>query len=203
MKNQIPKADTQSEFTRHTPVLLQTVLQQLDLKKGQIFVDCNLGDAGHSEAVAKDLDGEITIIGFDLDKDAIERATLNLEKASMQMTSKPRIIFINDNFRNLKSAIQKESINRVDGILYDLGLSSYELELSGRGFSFKKDEPLLMTFGSKDGVAFTAEDIVNNWDEENIKTIIEAYGEDKFAWKIARAIVKARSEARITSTSKH
>ena len=222
------------EFTRHIPVLLQSVLEQLDLKKGQVFVDCNLGDGGHSEELAKLMDGDITIAGFDLDQDAIARAKANFEIAFKDLQKKPNIIFINDNFRNLTKALDEKEISKADAILYDLGLSSYELEESGRGFSFKKDEPLIMTFSNKrdggsegegegdgvgetasaiseysgadangaDSVQFTAEDIINDWDEENIRTIIESYGEDKFAWKIAKGIVKARELERITSTSK-
>jgi 16S rRNA (cytosine1402-N4)-methyltransferase len=192
------------EFTRHIPVLLQSVLEQLDLKKGQVFVDCNLGDGGHSEEIAKKFDGDITIVGFDLDQDAITRANANFEIAFKDLKQKPNVIFINDNFRNLTKALNDNGIGQVDAILYDLGLSSYELEQSGRGFSFKKDEPLIMTFsnGGPNPVEFTAEDIINNWDEENIKTIIESYGEDKFAYKIAKAIVKARELERIKTTSK-
>jgi 16S rRNA (cytosine1402-N4)-methyltransferase len=207
------------EFTRHIPVLLQSVLEQLDLKKGQVFVDCNLGDGGHSEEVAKTMNGDITIVGFDLDQDAIARAGSNFEIAFKDLEKKPNVIFINDNFRNLTKALDEKGISKADAILYDLGLSSYELEESGRGFSFRKDEPLIMTFSNKrnetgnesttdemtakaSDVEFTAEDIINDWDEENIRTIIESYGEDKFAWKIAKGIVKARELERITTTAK-
>ena len=222
-KDRPRKEFVKKEFTRHIPVLLQSVLEQLDLKKGQVFVDCNLGDGGHSEEIAKVLDGDITIAGFDLDQDAILRASANFEIAFKDLKNKPNIIFINDNFRNLTKALNDKGIGQADAILYDLGLSSYELEESGRGFSFKKDEPLIMTFSNNGlthlkvsrplegsdpqvataiGIEFTAEDIINDWDEENIKTIIESYGEDKFAYKIAKAIVKARAEERIKTTSK-
>ena len=215
--DQKPKKDfVRKEFTRHVPVLLQSVLEQLDLKKGQVFVDCNLGDGGHSEEVAKLLSGDVTIAGFDLDQDAIKRAGENFKKAFKDLKKQPNIIFINDNFRNLKSALDEKGIKDADAILYDLGLSSYELEESGRGFSFRKDEPLIMTFAnanseisgeeggvdSKNKPAFTAEEIINEWDEENIRTIIDSYGEDKFAYRIAKGIVKAREEGRITTTSR-
>ncbi|MEI6553065.1 MAG: 16S rRNA (cytosine(1402)-N(4))-methyltransferase RsmH [bacterium] len=207
-KNGPRKEFVKIEFTRHIPVLLQSVLEQLDLKKGQVFVDCNLGDGGHSEETAKTLDGDVTILGFDLDLDAIKRAGDNFEKAFKDLSKKPDVHFINDNFRNLTEALDKEGITKADAILYDLGLSSYELEESGRGFSFKKDEPLIMTFsnskdadGTKVDTEFTAEDIINDWDEENIRTIIESYGEDKFAYKIAKGIIKAREGGRIKSTS--
>lgn len=197
-----PKKEfVKKEFTRHIPVLLQSVLEQLDLKKGQVFVDCNLGDGGHSEELTKLLDGDITIAGFDLDQDAIARASANFEKSFKDLKNKPNIIFINDNFRNLSSALDEKGVKNADAILYDLGLSSYELEMSGRGFSFRKDEPLIMTFANKESVEFTAEDIINDWDEENIRTIIDSYGEDKFAYKIAKGIVKARELERIKTTS--
>ncbi|MEI6042684.1 MAG: 16S rRNA (cytosine(1402)-N(4))-methyltransferase RsmH [bacterium] len=213
------KEFVRKEFTRHIPVLLQSVLEQLDLKKGQVFIDCNLGDGGHSEQIAKQLDGDVTIVGFDLDHDAIDRAASNFEIAFKDLKNRPNIILINDNFRNLKKALDDKGIETADAILYDLGLSSYELEQSGRGFSFKKDEPLLMTFANggehpesqqskkmildkEADTSFNAEDIINDWDEENIKTIIESYGEDKFAYKIARGIVNARALERITTTSR-
>jgi 16S rRNA (cytosine1402-N4)-methyltransferase len=212
-KNGPRKEFVKIEFTRHIPVLLQSVLEQLDLKKGQVFVDCNLGDGGHSEEAAKMMDGDVTIAGFDLDQDAIERAGVNFSKVFSGLSSKPKIIFINDNFRNLTKALDENGIKAADAILYDLGLSSYELEESGRGFSFKKDEPLIMTFSNRgltpvapleasEPQGFTAEDIINDWDEENIRTIIEAYGEDKFAYKIAKGIVAARALERIKTTSK-
>ena len=191
------------EFTRHVPVLLQSVLEQLDLKKGQVFVDCNLGDGGHSEQVVILLDGDVTIAAFDLDQDAIARASKNFDNSFKELSHKPNLVLINDNFRNLNQALDRENIKGVDAILYDLGLSSYELEESGRGFSFKKDEPLLMTFANnKDTSDFTADDIINTWEEENIRTIIESYGEDKFAYRIAKAIVKAREESPIKTTSR-
>ena len=205
------------EFIRHVPVLLQSVLEQLNLKKGQVFVDCNLGDGGHSEEVAKLLNGDVTIVGFDLDQDAIKRADDNFKKAFKDLAKKPNIIFVNDNFRNLSNALEEKGIVSADAILYDLGLSSYELEMSGRGFSFKKDEPLIMTFANnnsevseseksdvnaKNKPLFTAEEIINEWDEENIRTIIDSYGEDKFAYRIAKTIVKVRAEERIKTTSR-
>jgi len=101
------KEFVKKEFTRHIPVLLQSVLEQLDLKKGQVFVDCNLGDGGHSEEIANVLGGDITIAGFDLDQDAILRASANFEIAFKDLKKKPNIIFINDNFRNLTKALNE------------------------------------------------------------------------------------------------
>lgn len=199
----VKKITEAKEFTRHVPVLLQSVLEQLNLKKGGVYVDCNLGDGGHSEEIIKKLNGDVTIIAFDLDQDAIDRAKINLEKASLNLSNKPKIIFIHDNFRNLKNNLNELKVESADGVLYDLGLSSYELEESGRGFSFRKDEPLIMTFANgatKKDDQFTAYEIINEWDEENLRTIIEAYGEEDFAYKIAKRIVAERDIAPIKTS---
>lgn len=179
---------------RHTPVLLQEVINGLALKKGGIYVDCNLGDGGHSEVIAQKLAelGGGTIIGFDLDQDAIDRATANFKAAKLFDHKTVKNMFFRKNFRFLEETLKQAGINAVDGILFDLGLSSYELDASGRGFTFQKDEPLQMTFGGAGDHRFTAEDIVNTWSEQQIESIINGYGEDKFSRRIARAIIDAR-----------
>ncbi len=193
---------------RHIPVLLKEILQGLNLPKGGVYVDCNLGDGGHSEAVIESLGGDITVIGFDLDKDAITRAEENIKSASKKSAFdiNKKLYLFRKNFRTLEETISKASIAGVkgadesaegiaDAILFDLGISSYELDESGRGFSFQRDEPLKMTFGDTAvDHAFTAYDIINTWQEENIADIIYAYGEDKYSRRIAKAIV-ARREA--------
>lgn len=189
---------------RHNPVLLKEIISAMELKQGAIFVDCNLGDGGHSEEVLKKLNGEVKIIGFDLDIEAIERAKSNLECTGLLKTdadhenSKGNFNPIKDNFRNLDKYVQPES---ADAVLFDLGLSSYELDESNRGFSFKKAEPLSMTFGEAKDAKFTAYDMVNGWDRENLTTIIQSYGEEKFAWRIAGGIVEARQTGKIENTA--
>ncbi|MCF7865038.1 MAG: 16S rRNA (cytosine(1402)-N(4))-methyltransferase RsmH [Candidatus Pacebacteria bacterium] len=237
---------------RHKPVLLQEILENLNLPKGGVYIDCNLGDGGHTQAVIEAAieaygpdAGGITAIGFDLDKDAIERATANITSspkvteaiANGSFNPDTQLRLFRKNFRTLKDTLSKEGILKAnqddadgpgdtnsdasvadtngvtpvtsvapvaDAILFDLGISSYEIDESGRGFSFQKDEPLSMTFGtskrapSVDGEIdhqFTAYDIVNTWQEENIADIIYAYGEDKYSRRIAKAIVDER-EAR-------
>ncbi len=205
---------------RHIPVLLKEILQGLNLPKGGVYVDCNLGDGGHSEAVIESLGGDVTVIGFDLDKDAISRAEENIKNAVKNSAQSEvqkfdinkKLYLFRKNFRTLEETISKASIAGVkgtdesadgiaDAILFDLGISSYELDESGRGFSFQRDEPLKMTFGNASSTddttldhAFTAYDIINTWQEENIADIIYAYGEDKYSRRIAKAIV-ARREA--------
>ncbi len=228
---------------RHIPVLLKEILQGLNIPKGGVYIDCNLGDGGHSEAVIESLGGDVTVIGFDLDKDAIARAKENIKNSlSAKNSAQPAVAknfdinkklhLFRKNFRTLEETISKSSIDGVkgadepadgiaDAILFDLGISSYELDESGRGFSFQRDEPLKMTFGNSGASAgkggasganeangdnadaqsdatvdhtFTAYDIINTWQEENIADIIYAYGEDKYSRRIAKAIV-ARREA--------
>lgn len=201
---------------RHKPVLLQEILENLKLPKGGVYIDCNLGDGGHTQAVIESLDGEVTAIGFDLDQDAIKRATENISSSS-SFGANTKLKLFRKNFRTLKETLSKEGMLNAndtgaiqpiaDAILFDLGISSYEIDESGRGFSFQKDEPLSMTFGKSKRTAvegaqdgeidheFTAYDIVNTWQEENIADIIYAYGEDKYSRRIAKAIVDER-EAR-------
>ncbi len=201
---------------RHKPVLLQEILENLKLTKGGVYIDCNLGDGGHTQAVIESLDGDVTAIGFDLDQDAIKRATENIT-SSNAFNAKTTLKLFRKNFRTLKETLSKEGILKTnedgtvepiaDAILFDLGISSYEIDESGRGFSFQKDEPLSMTFGKSKRTAgnalttdlsdeidheFTAYDIVNTWQEENIADIIFAYGEDKYSRRIAKAIVDKR-----------
>lgn len=216
---------------RHTPVLLKEIMEGLDLgrkhshgakanaKNGDspVYVDCNLGDGGHAEAFIRALEGNIQVIGFDLDQSAIERAEVNIVKAvkkeEIPFDAKKSLHLFRKNFRNLEKTLIEAKMTSTgekyaDAILFDLGLSSFEIDESGRGFSFRKDEPLSMTFGKKssqdensagDGSEgdhmFDASDIVNTWKEEDIANVIFAYGEDKFARRIAKRIVEARGTA--------
>lgn len=189
---------------RHTPVLLQPVIEGLNIKEGTIFVDCNLGDGGHSEAIIKRNGGDVTIIGIDLDPEALKRARTNIGfcieglYGTDRLKKQPVIHYCQNNFSHI-GTIVREALDKpatagssVNAILFDLGLSSYELDESGRGFSFKNDDPLEMTFGQRESYNFTASDIVNSWSIEQIETIIRSYGEEKFAGRIARRIVEAR-----------
>lgn len=151
-------------------------------------VDATLGGAGHAREIAARLGPDGTLIGFDADPAAIERAEAALSDAG------PSLTLINANFRRMREELQGRGITAIDGALFDLGWSSYQLE-SGRGFSFRSDEPLEMTYGP--GQALTASTIVNTWEEESIAEIIYGWGEDRFARRIAHAICVARDEAPI------
>jgi 16S rRNA (cytosine1402-N4)-methyltransferase len=177
------------ETSIHIPVLLNESLALLDLRAGETVIDCNVNRAGHSIEIAKRIGSNGTLIGIDLDITALEEAQQKLAGLSEH----PRICLIHNNFRNLDQVLEDTGVSSVDKILFDLGLSSQELDISGRGFTFQKDEPLLMTYDSKvTEETLTAKDILNLWEEETLADIIFAYSDEKFARRIARGIVGIR-----------
>lgn len=179
----------------HKTVLLHEAIDGLLIKSGDIFVDGTLGGGGHSEEVAKRFGDTISMIGIDLDPEAMERTKKRLSRF------KANIHYVQDSFRNIDNVVTSLGFQKVDKILLDIGLSSNQFEDSGRGFSFQKNEPLIMSF-KKDLTPndLTAREIVNTWDLENIQAILEGYGEEQFAWKIAKAIVARREEKPIETT---
>ncbi len=184
----------------HKAVLLNEVVENLISDKGIIrgetpwYLDGTLGGAGHALSVSQRLRGKLNIIAFDRDPEAINRARTVLNGRC------ERLVLANDNFRNMDKWLQKEGISSLDYVLLDLGLSSDELENSGRGFTFMKDEPVHMTMGMPEQHAFTAKDILNDWEENDIANVIYAYGEEIYARRIARAIVQYRQKKRIDTT---
>jgi 16S rRNA (cytosine1402-N4)-methyltransferase len=179
----------------HTTVLLQEIKDGLNLKEGSVLLDATLNNAGHSLFIANSLQNNITVLGIDEDSDALSRAESNLKK------HKIKNFLYEGNFRNLDQAMDKYSIQSIDGAVFDLGLSSEQLEVSNRGFAFKNDEPLLMTF-SRDPLkkTITAHDVVNSFSEENLEAIIKGFGEESFSRRIAKAIVEKRGFGPIQTT---
>lgn len=179
----------------HIPVLLKEVIDGLKILPNDKVFDGTINGGGHSEALSNFLGEEGTLIGVDLDGAALNRAQ---DKLSTAMC---KVILRRESFRNIDKVLSEIGILAVDKIILDLGLSSQQLEESGRGFSFRKNEPLLMTFNDKPkDFTLTAWDIVNQWNEENLKEIIQSYGEERFAPKIAAQIVMARKEKPIDTT---
>lgn len=187
--------------TVHVPVLLNEVIEGLRVEKIDLWLlDGTLGGAGHSLALAKAYGGKLSLIGLDRDETAITRAKAKFEAIS-DVASKPeKWILECEDYRALDRVCDKHSVLSLDLILLDLGISSDELEASGKGFTFQKDEPLLMTFGDPNKQPFTAKKIVNEWDEEVLANIIFGYGEDRFARRIAKAIVGYRQRKPIETT---
>lgn len=179
----------------HKTVLLQESIDGLSIKAGDIFVDGTLGGGGHSEEVIRRFGDSVVMIGIDLDPDAISRTKERLSPL------KANIRYAEGSFRNIDAILDSLGVAQVDKVLLDIGLSSNQFEDSGRGFSFQKDEPLVMSFKKELGPEdLTAREIVNTWDLENIQAILEGYGEEQFAWKIAKAIVARRELQPIETT---
>jgi 16S rRNA (cytosine1402-N4)-methyltransferase len=181
--------------TTHKTVLLQETIDGLNIQKGDVVVDGTLGGGGHSEEIARRGGKDITLIGIDMDDKALERARERIGKIT------PHAHFFKDNFRNIDKVLRKMGVDHADRILLDIGLSSDQFEVSGRGFTFKKDEPLLMTFSDDPTThPFTAWTIVNEWAEESIADIIYGYGEEQFSRRIAKMIVEERAKRSIDTT---
>jgi 16S rRNA (cytosine1402-N4)-methyltransferase len=178
----------------HKTVLLNEAIEGLNLKNDSIVLDGTFGGGGHSREICESYKG-VKIIAIDQDADALERGKESFKDLDCDIT------FHNSNFRDLEKVLESVGVKEVDGIILDLGLSSDQLENSGRGFSFMKDEALLMTMKENPRPEdLTATDVVNSWSEENLANIIFGYGEEKFSRKIAKGIVDARKKEEIKTT---
>jgi 16S rRNA (cytosine1402-N4)-methyltransferase len=180
---------------KHISVLLNETIDGLNIKSGSIVVDGTLGGGGHTLEMIKRWGNKIKIIGLDLDKDAIDRTKILTDDLDCD------IVFRNSGFQDIDKALEGLNIPHVDGILLDLGISSFQLEESNRGFTFQKDEPLYMTMKKEPTIEdLTAHDIVNTWGEETLADIIYGFGEERYSRKIAKAIVLARKDKEIKTT---
>jgi 16S rRNA (cytosine1402-N4)-methyltransferase len=176
----------------HIPVMVNEVVHYLDVRPGKKYVDCTLGGAGHSKAILDKMMPEGLLVGIDQDRAAVENAEKVLKYYG------PKVAFFHDNFVNIKFVLSQLNINKVDGILADLGISFYQLAQSGRGFSFQKDEPLDMRMDIRSNL--TAGDIVNLADEKKLSDIFFKYGEERWARQIASNIVKYRKTKSIQTS---
>jgi 16S rRNA (cytosine1402-N4)-methyltransferase len=183
----------------HISVLLHESIEGLDIRDGDVYVDGTLGDGGHSAEVLKRFGSKITLVGIDRDADAIARVQVRFENEFPTEVSAGKIFLKQGNFRDVESILDSVGLKSANRFLFDIGLSSRQLEESGRGFSFQKYEPLLMTF-EKTGSGVNARTVVNEWQEESLEQIIRGFGEEKFAWRIAKGIVAARTLAPIETT---
>ncbi len=177
----------------HVSVLLNETLDGLAIRPEGTYVDCTLGGGGHSHAIGERLSTEGMIVGLDQDVAALEAASKRLEDLSCQVK------VIKTNFSNLKQALQEAGIHEVDGFVFDLGVSSHQLDTAERGFSYMQDGPLDMRMNQSG--ALTAETIVNTYSSEELYRIIWEYGEERWAKRIVQFILEAREEEPITSTS--
>ncbi len=179
----------------HVPVLLNESIDGLNIKAGETIIDATLGAGGHSSEIARRFGDTVTIVGFDLDADALKLAQKSIKDAG------GKLIPIQANFRTMNTACKKNGVDHVDAVLFDYGISSMEIGESGRGFSFKFDEPLLMTLQNPiESDTLTASDVVNSTRENELADIIFKYGEESFSRQIAKAIVTARRRKKIETT---
>ncbi len=176
----------------HIPVLLDEVIDGLQLQPSGIYVDGTLGGAGHSSQIASRLGEGGRLIGIDQDKDAIAAASKRLEPFG------DRVTIVRDNYEHIPQILQQLGISSVDGILLDIGVSSYQLDNPERGFSYNSDEPLDMRMDQ--GSPVTAADIVNEKSQEELTRILRDYGEERYATNIARRIVQERENKPFTTT---
>jgi 16S rRNA (cytosine1402-N4)-methyltransferase len=177
---------------QHKTVLLREAVEALSLSPDSIVVDATFGSGGHARQIVQQLDERGCYIGIDADATALDRSKLG--------EVSPQIHLVNDNFGNITNILRSLHSSEVDAILADLGWRMEQFADGTKGLSFQHDGPLMMTFGDPKKYPFTAEDIINDWEEEVIANILFGYAEERFARRIAKAIVEQRQYSRITST---
>lgn len=180
---------------RHITVMKKEAVEALALHPEATVVDATLGSGGHSEAILKILNTNGTLIALDADPAALA------DFKAREVEAKARVMLVHQNFRHIDVALSELGLLQVDAVLADLGWRMEQFLEGGRGFSFQKDEPLHMTYGDPKDYPFTAQDIVNEWKEEDIANVLKAYGEERFARRIARHIVTARASEKIVTSA--
>lgn len=176
---------------KHKPVMLEECIKGLQIKKNGIYVDGTLGGAGHSKQIAKNLNNTGKLIGIDRDQEAIKAAKENLKEYT-------NIIYIHGNHDNIKNILEEQKIEKVDGILLDLGVSSYQLDEKNRGFSYLGENELDMRMDKTQEL--TAKKVINEYTEEKLSNIIYTYGEERYSRQIAKNICIQRKEKPIETT---
>ena len=177
---------------KHYSVMLNECIDMLNIKSDGIYVDCTLGGAGHSSEILKKLSSKGRLIGIDQDLDALAASKKRLEKYD-------NVTYVHDNFYNIKEILKELQIDKVDGILMDLGVSSYQLDEGGRGFSYMKDAPLDMRMNRER--TFSAYNVINEYSADELFRILKEYGEERFSRRIADRIVEKRKLKPIETTS--
>ncbi len=176
----------------HIPVLLEEVLYYMDIKPDGVYVDGTLGGGGHSLEIASRLEKNGRLICIDQDREAIEEGSKKLE------AYKDRVTIVKSNYSEIPIIVKDLGVGKVDGILLDIGVSSYQFDNPERGFSYREEAPLDMRMDQNLGL--TAQDVVNDYSEEELREILKKYGEEEYAYNIAKEIVKTREEKRIETT---
>lgn len=183
-------AERQASY--HTPVLREEVLSWLITSTGAVYVDATLGGGGHAESILQRLDPTGVLVGLDADPDAIQFASSRLSEYQQ------RAALVHSNFRNIAAALAQKGINRVNGILFDLGVSSFQLDEPSRGFSFRSDDTLDMRMDRTQ--VLDARTVVNQYDEHELAEVLWMYGEERASRRIAHAIVRRRNLSPLQTT---
>lgn len=172
----------------HIPVLLKETIEYLNPKENGNYVDCTLNGGGHTREILKRNGPKGKVLGIELDKEIFEK----IKREEIE-----RLIAVNDSYVNIADISRRNDFKNVKGILFDIGMSSYHVDQSQKGFSFQKDEPLLMRYGEE---GITAEEIINEYPEAEIEKILREYGEENFSKRIAKRIAEKRKTEKIKST---
>lgn len=176
----------------HKSVMLGEVIDALEVKPNGIYLDCTLGGGGHAKAIGELLDERGLLIGLDRDDDAISAATENLSGLSCEVK------IVRSNFSELDKILDELGISEIDGAIFDLGISSHQIDTAERGFSYVKDSPLDMRMDRRQNL--TARDVINRYDEDRLTKIFREYGEERFAKRVASAICRIRKISAIETT---
>ncbi len=178
----------------HLPVLKEEVLKYLDPKPNENFIDCTAGQGGHMIPILEKIGPKGRIMGIEINEQLYEKLKSKTKKFQERTT------LINDSYSNLKETIEKEKFSSVSGILFDLGFSSWHMDESGTGFSFRKDEFLDMRYSTKEKDDIKAWDIINDWPKQELEEIFKKYGEERFSKIIAQRIIEKREIKKIDTT---
>ena len=184
--------------TYHVPVLLKPSVDGLNIQSGGIYVDVTFGGGGHSREILSRLDNQAHLYSFDQDADAEQNVMHREGSTEKRFVDDTRFTFVRSNFRYLKNWMRYYGVEKIDGLLADLGVSSHHFDDESRGFSFRFDAPLDMRMNKRAGL--TAADVVNDYDEEALANLFYLYGELKQSRRIAAALVKVRAQQRIATT---
>lgn len=176
----------------HTPVLKNEVIEWLNVRPNHNYIDATIGEGGHTEIILEKNRPKGRVLGLEWDRELYK-------KVKKKFQHQKRVLIVNKSYVFLKEVVEKEGFGTVSGVLFDLGMSTWHLKKSGRGFSFQKDEPLDMRFSVNDFFN-NASTIINNYSKQNIKKILENYGEERFAQSIAQKIIEERQKTPIKRT---
>jgi len=181
----------------HVPVLLKEVIHYLDPQPNENFIDATIGEAGHTMAILEKNKPNGKVLGIEINPELFQKLQ-RVQDENPELNIKKRLIVVNNSYANLREIVRENDFHPVRGIVFDLGICSWQIESSGKGFSYQKDEPLDMRFNPNQDL--TAAEIINFWEMEKIEKVLREYGEERYSHRIALALKEARKKERIIGT---